>query len=156
MSRLIIRKLDPTETYLISEIAQWYHGEWETPVERTVQRLTTQPNEDVLFQLIALENDRLVATVGLSHEVNILNAHPHLRELGPWVALLFTELEERGKGIGAKLLQAVEVEAQALSIPVLYLYTFTAQRLYECNGWQEIERLPYKGHDTVVMRKELA
>lgn len=152
----IIRRLDRQETSLIQVIARWYFDEWETPMEKTVKRLSTQPSDDVLFQCVVTKGGRLIATGGLSHQVNILNVYPHLRTLGPWVALLYTERDHRGQGCGQMLLHAIETEARAEGLKTIFLYTFTAERLYKRNGWEEIERVTYKGHETVVMGKDIA
>ena len=45
----------------------------------------------------------------------------------------------RGKGIGYKLLQAVQDTARVVGITRLYLYTHTANALYERDGWSAMD-----------------
>jgi len=49
---ILINKLDPTDKDLILKIANWYFDEWNNPIDKIIHRLTNQPNEDVLFQLV--------------------------------------------------------------------------------------------------------
>lgn len=37
----------------------------------------------------------------------------------------------------------------------IYLHTYSAERLYLRNSWEPVERVPYKGLITVVMKKEI-
>jgi hypothetical protein len=76
--------LDPTDEKQILNIAYWYNSEWNTPIERTIQRLGFQPNEDVLFQLILTVDGVLVATGGLCYQVGLLIDHPEFKNYGPW------------------------------------------------------------------------
>ncbi len=154
-SGILIRKLAPVEKDFILQVAHWYHGEWNTPVDKIVERLTMQPADDVLFQLVLTSGDKLIATGGLCNKVNILNVHPKLGQYGPWVTMLYTHGDYRKKGFGEALLQQLETNACDLGIRKIYLYTFTAEALYKRCGWQAIDRVTYKEHDTVVMEKIL-
>ena len=154
-SAITIRRLCADELDTIRQIARWYHSEWETPIKKTVSRLTSQPDDDTLFQLIAETEGRMVATGGLCNTVNIYNFHDELRALGPWVGLLYTRTEYRNRGVGTQLLQSIEHEAKEMGRKKIYLYTFTAETLYRRCGWQCIDRVLYKEHDTSVMTKTL-
>lgn len=150
-----IEPLDPNNREAIRKIAGWYFAEWETPLEKTVRRLSTQPNEDLLFQLTARTGEQLVATAGLCHRVNLLNVYPEFNCFHPWVALVYTDADSRKQGIGKELLKAIEQRGATLGLDRIYLYTFTAETLYRRCGWREITRVMYKEHDTVVMEKVL-
>jgi GNAT superfamily N-acetyltransferase len=150
-----ISKLDPTAQELIQKIANWYFNEWNTPIEKTISRLSNQPGHDTIFQLVlALENE-VVATGGLCNTVNIYHVHPKLKAYKPWVALLYTQEDYRNRGYGELLLNQIEDSAKEIGLTKIYLYTFTAESLYRRCGWREIDRVSYKGHDTVVMEKKL-
>jgi GNAT superfamily N-acetyltransferase len=154
-SGIAIRKVHKTEEEVILRIANWYFNEWNTPIEKTVRRLTEQPNEDLLFQLILTFNGELAATAGLCYKVNLHDIHPQFKEYGPWIGLLYTHASYRNRGLGQNLLRQMEAQAAELHYSCIYLYTFIAENMYKSNGWQEIDRVPYKGHDTLVMKKEL-
>ena len=155
MSGLTIEKLDPSNQNEINRIAGWYHTEWKIPIEKTTERLLNQDPNDVLFQLVLKKNNTPIATGGLYNIVGILFEHERFRKFKPWVALLYTTPENRHCGYGAQLLSEIEIIAKKTGIPCLYLYTFTAEALYLKNGWKPMERVIYKGHNTVIMSKEI-
>jgi hypothetical protein len=64
-NELIISRLDSSHSYLILKIADWYYDEWAIPINTTIQRLTNQENDDILFQLIVTKDNMIVATGGL-------------------------------------------------------------------------------------------
>ncbi|MFL5730833.1 MAG: GNAT family N-acetyltransferase [Cytophagaceae bacterium] len=147
--------LKPSDQAQINQIAEWYFKEWNIPMERTRQRLEEHPNEDVLFQIVLKKDQMPVATGGIYNQVGILNEFPEFRKFRPWLALVYTDIDHRNLGLGNKLLQAIEARCKETGIGKIYLYTFTAESLYLKAGWQILERLDFKGHDTVVMEKEL-
>lgn len=150
-----IEPLDPSDGELIETIAGWYDEEWNAPVEKTVRRLTRQPDEDTLFQLVVYVDDKAVATGGLCNEVNLYNVHERFKAFRPWVGLLYTEEAHRRRGYGTMLLEEIERRAREIGLDTIYLYTFTAESMYKRCGWTEMDRVPYKEHDTAVMQKSL-
>lgn len=77
-------------------------------------------------------------------------------ELTPWVAGVYVAAEERGKGIGAALVQRVTEEAKALGHERIYLFTFDAEKYYARIGWQLRERAEYLGVGVAVMEMGLS
>jgi GNAT superfamily N-acetyltransferase len=154
-NELIISRLDSSDAYLILKIADWYYGEWAIPINTTIQRLTNQENDDVLFQLIVTKDNMIVATGGLYNNVGLLHIHAKFKKFRPWIALLYTNKENRNQGIGQFLLREIETVAKELGLNKIYLFTFTAESLYQRSGWTQIERVNYKGHDTVIMEKAI-
>lgn len=152
-SHITICKLDPRDEVSILKIADWYLNEWNTPVEKTIQRLVNQPDDNTLFQAILKVDEKLVATGGLCNVVNIYSKHPELERFKPWIALLYTQQEYRCRGLGQKMLDFIEQSAKDIGLNRIFLYTFSAESLYKRNGWKEITRVDYKNHDTVVMEK---
>jgi len=152
---ITIGTLDPREEELIRKIARWYLDEWDAPIERSVERLSSQPDENTLFQLVLRLDGKAVATGGLCNEVNMYNVHPRFREYRPWVGLLYTHEAYRGRGFGEMLLKEIERRAKELGFARIYLYTFTAESLYKRCGWTVMDRVPYKGHETAVMEKSI-
>lgn len=155
VSEIKIEKLDPSDEDLIRKIAQWYFDEWNTSIEKTSRRLSNQPSEDTLLQLVLSSNQQVVATGGLCNNVNIYKEHPKLKRFGPWIGLLYTQTEYRNKGLGSILLKGIERYAITKDLNKIYLYTFTAESLYQRLGWKEIDRVMYKDHETIVMEKFL-
>jgi GNAT superfamily N-acetyltransferase len=103
--------------------------------------------------LVLYKNNQPIATGGLYHNVGILHEHEKFKKLGPWVALLFTEKNYRNQKFGELLLNEIENNSKNLGYNKIYLFTFTAEGLYLRNGWKPLERVIYKGHETVVMKK---
>lgn len=97
----------------------------------------------------------MITTGGLCHQVNILNVYPEFKNLGPWVALMYTNKEHRNKGLGKRLLGEIERYAHECGLTTIYLYSFTAVELYKRSGWESITTVRYKDHDTVIMKKEI-
>jgi GNAT superfamily N-acetyltransferase len=154
-SEILINKLEPTDKDLILKIANWYFDEWNTPIDKTIHRLTNQPNEDVLFQLVLTKENNVIATGGLCNNVGILKVHEKFNKFKPWVALLYTENSYRHQGLGKLLLEQLEWFAKESKLAKIYVYTYTAESLYRRCGWTQIERVNYKDHDTVVMEKDI-
>lgn len=150
-----ISKLDPTDKKSILKIASWYFEEWDTPIDKTVNRLTNQPGEDTIFQLVLTIGNEVLATGGLYNNANIFKVHEKLKKIKPWVGLLYTQKDYRNKGFGTMLLNQIERCAKEKDLTKIYLYTFTAESLYRRCGWKELDRVMYKDHDTVVMEKTL-
>lgn len=150
-----ITRLNSEDRDLVGQIADWYFDEWNIPRTTTIDRLANQPNNDVLFQLVLTKDSKPIATGGLYNKVGLLNDHKKFNHFKPWVALLYTEQHNRNQGIGQILLREIEVGAKEMKLSTIYLFTFTAETLYKRAGWAPIERVSYKGHDTVVMEKKI-
>jgi GNAT superfamily N-acetyltransferase len=76
-------------------------------------------------------------------------------DLTPWLAGVFVEPRARGQGHATRLVAAVEQECRSLSIPTLWLYTNTAERLYARAGWQTVETVEHGGKPFALMRRNL-
>lgn len=151
---IVVNRLEHTDINTIEKIARWYFSEWNTPIDKTLQILSNPVDPDSLAHFVLTERSEVVATVGVRKKVNLQKAHPKYQEYGPWVALLYTAAASRNRGLGKLLLDEIDRFALANSLPELFIYTFTAESLYTRNGWVPIERLDYKGHNTVVMKKK--
>lgn len=74
---------------------------------------------------------------------------------GPWVGGGLVRAELRGKGIGTRLLAAMEGEARRLGFATIYCSTSAAQRLLERCGWESIVDITHEGALLSVYRKTI-
>ena len=77
-------------------------------------------------------------------------------DLTPWLAGVFVVPEARRRGYAARLIAAVEQAGRAGSIPTLWLYTSSAERIYARAGWRTVETFDRRGKPTALMRRDLA
>jgi GNAT superfamily N-acetyltransferase len=76
--------------------------------------------------------------------------------LGPWLGGIYIKQPQRGLGIGAQIVTALERQACALGVTALYLSADTAEAFYLRLGWQVMERLESLGvRDVALMTKKL-
>ncbi len=94
-----------------------------------------------------------VGTASLAHRD--LEARP---DLTPWLAGVVVQPAFRGRGYATALVRRVEAFAVAASVPVLWLYTWTAEPLYARLGWHRagLERDQKRGHEVVLMTRRLS
>lgn len=76
-------------------------------------------------------------------------------DLTPWLAGVFVVPHARGQGHAGRLVAAVEQAAKSGSIPTLWLYTNTAERIYARAGWRTVETVQHNGAAVALMRRDL-
>ncbi len=136
-------------------IAQWHWGEWghldpSGSLESWTAGLELRTNRDsVPTTLVALTADTLAGSVTLvEHDMDTR------RDLSPWLAGLFVHPDYRRQGVGSALTIAATEKAGSLGIPMLYLYTRSAPRLYKRLGWTAATTEHYEGRDVTIMQIE--
>jgi GNAT superfamily N-acetyltransferase len=109
-------------------------------------------NADMIWRcFILLEDGVPLATASLA-----LDDLDTRLDLNPWLAAVYVVPEARGRGLAAQVVAAVEAEARRRSIDTLWLYTWTAERVYQRIGWQTTEHFPRKNRQYALMRRDLA
>lgn len=107
-----------------------------------------RPSEDALFDinsfcnrdklpicLVAMKRGLFVGSVVLRQKSG---SHHHL---GPWVTSLFVIREERRKGIGTKLIEAVENLSANLGFSKIYSRSATAVDFFRKIDWISFDRI---------------
>lgn len=155
MSRILFQRVKPDDKKSIELIAEWYQREWNIAPQATIQKISNYPAEGVPFQILMTIDSLPVATGGLYHHVGLLDYEPKYKIYGPWLALVYTTLENRNKGYGVLLCEKIQEISKGLGLKEIFLYTFTAEALYKRIGWEPLERVNYRDRDAVVMKKEL-
>jgi predicted N-acetyltransferase YhbS len=107
-------------------------------------------NIDALpLALVALADEQLIGTVSLKH------ADLELRpELSPWLGGLCVVPEWRRRGVASLLVQRAVEEAARIGLPKLFLWTSSAEALYQKLEWCVVERVRYCGKWIVIMDRE--
>ena len=141
---------------LIPTLARWRWEEWghitpDRSMDEWIEGLVNQANRDrIPVTLVAFDDDQPAGMASL-----VYYDMDTREDLTPWLASVLVEPSFRDRGHGSALVTAIEEIAAALDVETLYLYTNSAQSLYERLGWKEIEREPYRGREVVIMRKKL-
>ena len=101
--------------------------------------------------LIALWNDLPAGTASIF--IDDMEIHP---ELTPWLAAVYVPVDHREKGIGSKLVSAIEEIAAAMKIARLYLWTPDKEHFYSRLNWSVIERPIHLHQKVALMTKEIS
>jgi GNAT superfamily N-acetyltransferase len=140
---------------LVPVVANWLWDEFGRANGRTLE----QVNERIAG---------FVATVGLPRAfVLLLDGVPagtasyvaqdleDRPDLTPWLAGVVVAPAFRGRGLAASLVRAVEDAARADSVSTLWLYTWSAERVYARIGWRTVEHFERRGVRNALMVREL-
>lgn len=93
---------------------------------------TSQRAGELPMTFVAVEGEQLLGTVGL-WRCDLISR----QDLYPWLAALYIDERQRGRGLGARLQQHVIDYARHLGYPQLHLYS-ACKEYYERFGWQYI------------------
>lgn len=119
-------------------VAYWNYREWHAgkrPFDEIIRRYQERLNyTDIPVTLVAVEDTMPVGSVSIK-----MGDLPERADLDPWLASLYVVADYRGKGIGNELLQAAQNISRAAGVARLYLYTHTANVLYERDGWSAMD-----------------
>jgi GNAT superfamily N-acetyltransferase len=96
-----------------------------------------------------------IATAGLYHYVGLHDYFPKYKEYPLWLALVYTLPEYRGKGYGSMLCEKIQTLVGDLGFNEIWLFTDTAESLYQRLGWQVVERITLKHRNIVIMKKNI-
>lgn len=153
MTSTIVTVSDRPE--LASLVARWrVEAFFNHPGGYTVEEMTElilEPRVGPEETFVLFDHDRPVGTAALI--LSDLETRP---DLTPWLAGLFVEPAFRRRGHATRLIRKVEAFARASSVPVLWLYTSTAETLYARLGWQRAGTEDERGEQVVLMKRILS
>ena len=137
-------------------VAAWLVDAFGYPGGRTIDEVTAlilSPPVGPEETFVLFDQGVPVGTASLAHQD--LEARP---DLTPWLAGVFVQPAFSGRGYATALVRRVEAFAVAASVPVLWLYTWTAEPLYARLGWQRagLETDQKRGREVVLMRRFLS
>lgn len=134
-------------------LARWHHAEWSyLNPRRSFDERVEEMREDLEGKIIPAtyiaEDDHGTLLGSASILADDMSSHP---ELTPWLASVYVDQSQRGKGIGSILVKRVMQHAQDHGIRRLYLYTPDQEQLYARLGWQTLSRELYNGTPVTIM-----
>ncbi len=137
----------------IPTIARWHFDEWgylnpgktlEYRIERMQRYIADNP---IPSMLIAVDGDEVLGTAALV-EADMDN-HP---ELTPWLASVYIRADQRGRGLGRQLVQALMDFAGRQQLPHLYLFTPDQAGFYQKLGWRPLAQESYRDTPVTIMQ----
>jgi len=137
-------------------VARWIWDEWRHLLtQQTLEEFTewfrgSERGSGLPTTMVLLVDEMPVGTVSL--ECADMDIRP---DLSPWLASLYVEPAQRGRGYGQALVRAAEVEARALAIPELFLYTPGQEHFYAALGWQFVGTSSYRAEPVTIMSRSL-
>ena len=102
------------------------------------------------MSLIALDGDIALGCASLLDDDEVTGWVDRI-----WLGNVVVLGTERGRGIGAALVDAIERYAASMGFPELHLVTSTAIDWYERRGWTALGVADVHGHAMTVMRRAL-
>ncbi len=140
----------------VPALAVWHRQEWghlrpdESVEGRAAKLRAWSGHRQIPTVLIATVQDTLLGSAMLvAHDMDTR------MQWTPWLAGVVVAPENRGRGIGASLVEQAAREASALGFRTLYLYTFSTEEYYARLGWEQIERDSYLGAVVTIMSRSL-
>ena len=116
------------------------------PLTQTLEELQAELRENL--GCVALDGPRIVGAVRARHDGELL-----------LIGRIAIAPDQQGRGVGTKLLAAVERRGRDAGARTAELFTGSLSeanlRLYEREGYTESERVPGDGSDQVFLRKPL-
>lgn len=145
---------------LIPELSTLLYNEWADLYQAA--GLTKQDLTNAL-ELRCATNQLPLTLVAVAEDGQLLGAGSiKLDESGtkeglsPWLGGIYIKEQQRGLGLGALIVTALENKARELGVSALYLSADTAEGFYQKLGWFVLERLESHGvRDVVLMSKTL-
>ena len=142
-------------SYAIPELAQYFFAEWRAVYDRRRMSLSDviaacearAQTQKLPLAFVALKDGVVIGTGCLKY--GDFELRP---QLDPWLGGLFVLPNHRDQGVATALIQRLLQEARRLDLPVLYLWTASAEALYTKLGWEAIETLDYCGSSASVMK----
>lgn len=137
----------------IPTIARWHFDEWgylnpgktlEYRIERMQRYIADKP---IPSMLIAVDDDAVLGTAALVEAD--MDSHP---ELTPWLASVYIREDQRGVGLGKKLVQALMDFAGQQQLDRLYLFTPDQAGFYAKLGWKVLTQESYRDTPVTIMQ----
>lgn len=136
-------------------LAAWHHREWADllpgwSLEQAEAELRTHNHRHcVPTTFVALEQGRPLGSASLID--SDLDGWEHL---SPWVASVYVVPEWRGRGVGRRLVDRAVLEARALGVLTVYLFTAAQQGYYGRLGWSPLVHTAHHGREITILQRQ--
>ncbi len=143
-------------TEVLPTLAQWFEDEWPSWYgdgghgNAAADLRHYASAEGLPRGLVAFEEEQVCGVAVLKSDSIASHAH-----LSPWAAAALVERSKRGRGIGARLITALECEACALGYDRIFCGTSTARSLLQRCGWELLEDISHEGEALGIFSKAL-
>jgi GNAT superfamily N-acetyltransferase len=135
-------------------IASWYLEYWKIPTDKSIKKLEKVAASESEFHVLMTLDNVPIATGGLHHHTGLQDKVPRFKIYKDWLALVYTIPGERGKGYGGLLCSYITNRARERGMEKIYLYTDTAENLYQRLGWSVLEKVAMGERNVTVMNLE--
>lgn len=134
-------------------VAGWLLKAFGNPSGRTLDEMTAIIAAPCILPeetFVLFEGERPIGTASIARKDLATR-----EDLTPWLAGVYVEPDCRGRGYGTALVRKAEHHVMKASIPTLWLYTWTAERLYQRLDWKRVGVEIDRGRDVVLMRRDI-
>ncbi len=137
-------------------LIEWFEREWAPyygnggPGDAAADLKGSANREELPIALAAFADGALCGTAALKPES--VTTHPHL---SPWLAALLVAEPYRERGVGRRLVRAVEDLARRHGFDAIYTGVDPSRPLHAAGGWVLLEQVPYFVSDVAIYRKGL-
>lgn len=142
----------------IPTIASWHFTEWHALFpHKTLEdfaadlRESLQPDGLPQTWVLLDEQSQPAGTASLLLSDMTTNQH-----LSPWLANIYIQPLQRGKGLGKQVVLHVMAQARQRELSTLYLFTEDQQAFYQKLGWELHHREFYENHWVAVMQYDFS
>ena len=141
----------------VPTLAKWIMDEWghaspDITQESLEEKFRGHLNRRAVpLSLLAMEDGRPLGTASL-----VFYDMKDSQELSPWLSAVYVLPEQRGRGIGTKLVKSIELLSAHLDVEKLYLFTPDQEGFYTRMNWTVLERTRHREKDVAIMVKEIS
>jgi GNAT superfamily N-acetyltransferase len=132
--------------------SQWAHHFAGQPLEAIKVGFAACCREEGLpLALVCMDENTFLGTATLRGESGTM-----MPDVGPWLTHLYVPPVARGRGVGTRLIRAIEAEALRHGFSQVYAVTAQAAALFQRLGWSVLQQVEYQGDPVTVLRRDLA
>jgi len=141
----------------VDQLADWHHAQWHefhadwTHEIARAELLAHAQCKTLPTTLVLIENEVLLGSVSLLEDDAV-----ELSAIGnAWLASLYVKPDERGRGFGVQLVNAMMQHAKNISLKEIFLFTPEHKVFYQTLGWQLLQQANVNRQQVDVMSYQI-